>query len=374
MKRYSILILSISCIIIYLIFNSGESNLAIEKIDVCSGISVDLITSKPVNEYKVAASVYTFNKKDEISSTIVEGIGKNIAETRSTRQATSSKEFLLGLQKVFIFSEAVATYGINPISDIMFSNQQMNDATWIVICKDKAIDMLKFKVEDAATSADHIDGMIESSREQNFMSDDSKVVDMYVRVGSEGRGLVLPYLEITNNKITLTSIAVFKKDKMVAKIPMEQARYMNILRSDKVKGILTLQKDSLNLISNYGESKRKVHCEKINGKYKFTIDIDFKGQVINNTMYKDFMKNPKTVDMYSHELEEQTKARCYDFINKMQNEYKVDCLELGRDAAATFGRNPETDWDKIVCNADIIVNVKVKVNNLGRGQFLFKEK
>ncbi|MBU3143663.1 Ger(x)C family spore germination protein [Clostridium sp. CF012] len=374
MKRYSLLILSISCIIIYLIFNSSKSNLPIEKTEICSGISYDLITTSPLNEYYVGASVYTFTKKDEVSSSILEGIGKSIAETRASRSTISSKEFLLGLQKVFIFSEAASINGINPIADIIFSNQQMNDATWLVVCKGKAIDMLKFKVDDAITSSDHIDGLIESSTEQNFMSDQYKVIDMFARVGSEGRNLVLPYLEIKNEKITLTGMAVFKKDKMVANIPMAQAGYMNILREDNVQGILTLQKDSQNLISNYGESKRKVRCEKINGKYKFTIDIEFKGTIVNNTMYKDFMINPKTVEKYSHELEEQTKKRCNEFINKMQNQYKTDCLELGRNAAATFGRNPEIDWDNIVCNAEIIVNVKVKVKDLGRGQFLFKSK
>ena len=105
MKRYSILILSISCIIIYLIFNSSSGNLPIEKIDICSGLSFDLITSTPVNEYNVGASIYTFPKKDEVSSIVLEAIGKNIPETRSTRQTISSKEFLLGLQKTFIFSE-----------------------------------------------------------------------------------------------------------------------------------------------------------------------------------------------------------------------------------------------------------------------------
>ncbi|MEK6265674.1 MAG: Ger(x)C family spore germination protein, partial [Clostridium sp.] len=319
-----------------------------------------------------AASAYTFTKKDEVSSTILEGIGKNTAETRATRQTISAKEFLLGLQKAFIFSEALSTYDINPIADIMFSNQQMNDATWIVVCKEKALDMLKFKTEGHPTSSDHIDAMIESSKEQNFMSDQYKVVDMFVRIDSEGRNLVLPYLDIINNKITLTGMALFKKDKMFANIPMSEAMYMTILREDNVKGILTLQKDSQNLISNYGKSKRKIKCEKINDKYKFTIDIKFNGEIVNNTMYKDFMINTKTVDKYSKELEEETKKSCNDFINKMQNEYKVDCLELGRVAAATYGRNPETDWNNIVCNSDIIVNVKVKVNNLGRGQLLFE--
>ena len=372
MKRYSILITSISCIFLYLLFNSGQSNLPIEKIDIASGISYDLVTSGTENEYLVTASAYTFNKKDEISSTILEGIAKNIPDTRSNRQTISSKEFMLGLQKVFIFSEAVATNGISPIVDILFTNQDMNDSAWLVVCKGKALDLLKFKVEDAATVADHINGMIESSREQNFMSDNYKIMDMYVRVNSEGRNLVLPYLEILNNKITLTGMALFKQDKMVGTIPTEQARIMNFLRENKVKGILTLQKDSTHWISTYGDVKRKVHCEKINGSYKFNIDLEFKGKVINNTLYKDFMEEPKTIEKYCHELEEETKKRCNEFIYKMQKEYKVDCLELGRDAAATFGRNPETDWDKIVCDADIIVNVKVKIDNFGRGQFIFE--
>lgn len=256
----------------------------------------------------------------------------------------------------------------------MFTIQQMNDSTWLVVSKDKAIDMLRFDVMDSPSSADHIDGMVEISTEQNFMSTDYKVVDMFVRVCSEGRSLVLPYLEIINNRITLLGMAVLKKDKMVASIPMEEARYMNFSRNNKVKGTLALQKDSLHFISTYGDVNRKVHCEKINGKYKFYIDLEFKGNVVNNTLYSDFMVNPKTVEKYSHELEEETEKMCNEFMHKMQNEYKVDCLEFGRVAAATFGRNPETDWDKIVCNSDIIVNVKVKVNNLGRGQFLFKNK
>ena len=60
MKRYSIIILSISCITIYLIFNSSKGNLPIEKTDICSGLSFDIITDKPIIEYDVAASAYSF--------------------------------------------------------------------------------------------------------------------------------------------------------------------------------------------------------------------------------------------------------------------------------------------------------------------------
>ena len=55
------------------------------------------------------------------------------------------------------------------------------------------------------------------------------------------------------------------------------------------------------------------------------------------------MGNYKTIEKYSDELEKETKRNCDEFINKIQNVYKVDCLEIGRDAAAAFGRNSETD-------------------------------
>ncbi|MGK0467091.1 hypothetical protein [Clostridium sp.] len=61
MKRYSLLILSASCIIIYLIFNSSKDNLPIEKTDICSGMSFDIKAISPVVEYDIAASAYTFN-------------------------------------------------------------------------------------------------------------------------------------------------------------------------------------------------------------------------------------------------------------------------------------------------------------------------
>jgi Ger(x)C family germination protein len=369
MKRYSVLGVFILSIIIYTMLNSGKGIPPLEKVDIPSGIATDIIKKNTDIEYLVSTSVYSFNKKNEISSIILKGTGSTIPETRTTRQTLSSKRFMVGLQKVFIFSEDVSNLGLNPVIDIMFTNQDMNDMGWAVICKGKALDMLQYKVSDFPASSDYIDGMVDSAREENFMSQNYKLLDMYVRVNSEGRNLVLPYLEIVKNNITMTGMAVFQKDKMVINVPMEEAKYMNFIRENKVKGILTVQKDADQWASTFGEVKRKVRCEKVNGKYKFNIDLNFQGKVINNTMYKDLLENEKTLEKYTAELEEETQKRCNEFIYKMQNDYKTDCLELGRDAAATFGRNNKIDWDDIVCNSKITVNVKVKIDNLGRGGF-----
>ncbi|MBU3100846.1 Ger(x)C family spore germination C-terminal domain-containing protein [Clostridium sp. DSM 17811] len=58
-----------------------------------------------------------------------------------------------------------------------------------------------------------------------------------------------------------------------------------------------------------------------------------------------------------------------NFINKSKCQYKTDILDLGRIAAAKYGRCKGTDWDKVICNSDIKVNVKFTVDKQGRGSF-----
>ena len=47
----------------------------------------------------------------------------------------------------------------------------------------------------------------------------------------------------------------------------------------------------------------------------------------------------------------------------------MDCIGLGREAAAKFGRRKNIDWDEVVSNAKIDVNVKVAVDTQGRGDY-----
>jgi hypothetical protein len=50
----------------------------------------------------------------------------------------------------------------------------------------------------------------------------------------------------------------------------------------------------------------------------------------------------------------------------------VDVFELGRVAAANFGRGTGTDWNEVICNVDLTnikVNVNVKVDNMVRGDY-----
>lgn len=330
-------------------------------------------------QYNIPYSIYNFKKKGkgsamstdeeitEQSSNILIGNGSSLGDTREERQLSSSKITLIGIEKIVLISEEQANYGILNLTNIFFANAKINDRGLFAVCKGKAEDMLKFKVEGYPSSADYMEGMVRHATSYNFLSDNYTLLNIYVTLDSEGENLVLPYLEIKDKDIAFTGMALFKGNKMAYMLPMEESKIMNILREKKGKGVLSLQEGPDKYISYDARVKKKVKCNKREGKYEFTIELNFQGDIIGNTLYKDIKKENEKE--FEELMEKKIEKRCSGFLEKMKNSYKIDCLNLGMYAVAKYGRETGVDWDKEISNADIKVNVKVEIDKMGMGQY-----
>ena len=331
-------------------------------------------------QYDVSYSIYDFKKKaggggsttkkedvtEQISS-ILKGKASSIGETREERELKSSKPSLSGIEKITILSEEQASYGILNIINLYFINAKVNDRGIFAICKGKAEDILNFKVDGYPSSADYMEGMIRNATSYNFLSKDYNLLNIYVELDSEGRNLVLPYLEVKDKNIIFTGMALFRGNKMAYVLPMEEGKIMNMLREKKGKGILSLQESPDKYISYNTVVKKKVKCNKIKGKYEFSIELDFQGDIVNNTLFKDI--NKENEKQFEELMVKKIEKMCNNFLEKMKNIYKVDCLNLGMVAAAKYGRDTGVDWNEEVSNADIKVSIKVKIDKLGIGQY-----
>lgn len=366
-KKYRIIFFVVVILAVFIYLNPSNITTSVEKMDINSGIGVDMINSGKESQYMISISPYTFNDKNKNHSMIMSGKSNTATDTRASRQMQSNHKFIAALQKVVILGEDMGRFGIENSTDLLFSNQFMNDMSWLVVCKGKAMDTLQYKVDDFPSSADYIDGLIDNADEMNFFTDNYKIMDMYVRVDAEGRNLVLPYIEVKDRKIEITGLALFKGYKMVKEIDIAEAKLLNLLRENKARGILEMQENVEHYLSLYGESKRKVTCKKSGSNYKFTINITYNGDVVANSLIKDLDKKPQIISKLEKDLAKQTEKQCEGFIERMQKEYKVDCLELGRVACAKYGRDSGVDWNEIISKSDIEVKVKIKVTGFGRG-------
>ena len=191
-----------------------------------------------------------------------------------------------------------------------------------------------------------------------------------VRIDAEGRNATLPYIEIVDGNIKLTGLALFKDDKMIAKTNIDEARIINILKHNKVKGILTLQDSSKRYINFYAESKRTVECYKEDNKFRFVINLSLNGPIISNTLYENSKNNPELLKEVTKNIETNLKKTCENFIkDKIKGQYKADVLGLGKFAAGKYGRGTGIDWNKVVSESIIDVNINIKIDNEGRGDY-----
>jgi Ger(x)C family germination protein len=384
--RKKIVLILISMILIASIYGEKLQVSPVEELNIAAGFGYDIENVVDGNfEYSIPFVIYDFKKKtkgglgitnggiistkdiNEENSSLIKSKASSVGETREQRQLGASKPIIIGAEKIAVISEAMAFYGIYNILNILFANANINDRDIFSVCKGKAEDILAFKVKGYASSADYMEGMVRHATSYNFLSGNYTLLNIYREVDSEGENLVLPYLELKDNDIELTGMAIFKGNKMAHVLPMEEGRIMNMLRERKGKGVLSIQEGPDEYINFDSKVKRKVKCNKRDGKYEFNIELSFKGDIMENTLYKELKKeNEKKIEEL---MEKNIEKMCYVFLEKMQNVYKIDCLSLGRFAIAKYGRETGVDWNKEVSNAVIKVGIKVKIDKIGIGQY-----
>lgn len=370
MKNKKKKIFTIGFILILVANLIGKRGTVVEELNIPNAIGYD-IEEGPNSEvlYSVPLRIYFSESKSQNESKLVIADAINLGETRNKRQLQSSKSFILGLEKALIISEKAARFGISNIIDILLNNPLVNDNARMVVCNGKAKDILQYEVKKFSGTEEFIGGLIEHSNQFNFFPEDYTLMNFIILSSSEGKNPVLPYIDIVNDELKITGLAVFNKDKMVKKLEMEDVKILNLLRENGGKGILTIQENSKQYVSYYPKAKRKVKCSKEEDRYKFVIDINLKGPIVSNELYKNLDTDPKIVKQFEKEMEEQVKEKCEKFIGEMKDGYKVDILQLGNVAAAKYGREKVADWNKEILNSEIKVNVKVKVDSQGRGDY-----
>lgn len=361
----------ILCIGIYIYFRSNISYLPVEDLYIPSAIGADITKFSQNNiEYQAGISAYLFSQDGTGKSTVQIGKAATLPQTRQSRQLHSDHKFILGLEKVDIFSEDFAKYGINPFINGTFQNSNINDTSNTCVFDGKIEELLNINLESYPSVGDFLEGLLKRSTDYNFFSDNYKLMDIYVRLDAEGRTVVLPYITLKEKEPRIIGMALFNKDKMVKTLNIQDTRIMNLLRENNVRGMFSLKYSPKEYIDYYPTSKRKVKCTKVGDKYKFLIELDLMGDIVSNTLIPDISHNEEMRNKFQDAMSKYVEASCNKFIEKMQKDYKIDCLELGRIAASKYGRRSGVDWNKVISEqSNIDVKVKVKINSTGRGAY-----
>lgn len=367
-KTTTLRIFTMLFIIIILAYASSNTDTAlIENLSIPSGISWDL-ENKSELKYKQGFLIYEgSNKANKNYGYFISTEGISPSASREYQNLELSKKIPAGFERVNILSEKLAYSGIKNILNFTLMTPQVSDKVYFVICKGEASDILKYTDKKNTNAGETIEGLIKTAPDYNFFSKKFTFLDILMSTGAEGKNIILPYVELSDKGIMISGLALFKSDRMIAATNMKEAKYINLLKFNNVKGLISIQKNAKEYIDFLAKSKRKVKCYKNNDNYKFIIELVLNGQVTDNELYKNLFKDAAEIKKLEKDIEKQVMQECKIYIEKINKQYKTDVLDLGDYAASKYGRDTDADWNKIVSNSDIEIKVKAKLIKQGRG-------
>lgn len=368
-KSYKYIIM-VMVIIFYIINLAIIKKPVVEDIEIISGLGYDV---EKVGEespiYKTSFSSYVYSPLEKRYSTTKEGRGKTIVEAIEDRQKYMNKFYISGFEEAVVISSRYAENGIRSLLDERARNFSTNDLAFVAVYDGDVKKLFEKNIRGYDNMGEYIGGLVQKSKGSNFFSDNYKVIDMIVRMDSEGRTLILPHIREVEDTVEIDGLVAFKDGKLKAKLNMDEARILSLLRETNVTGILSLYEDSKNFIDMSVTSKRKAKCYKQGESYNFVINIELQGKMVTNQMYSNFLYDIDAKEKVEKEFSENIEVMANRFIQEMQNNYKLDLLDLGRVAAAKYGRRKDIDWDKVISNSKVQVKVKTNIENPGRGNY-----
>lgn len=371
MKTKKVFIVPLFFLSVYVFLLYKNVSIPIESISIPS---ISVIDTKNVsNELYYIIDTLTYNYKQ---NSTIKKVNPSVdaitpGEARHNYNLKSKGYLFPGLQKVLLFGENICYSGIDTFITMVFSTSTYNDTSQCAVITIPGKTFLDVNLPGNDDIAEFTEGLLKNCKYDNFFSDNYKLMDVYYYLANEGYNLCLPHIRIEDSQPSIDGMVIFKKDKIAKLLDLNESKIMNLLRESDVVGNIYLKDSNTEILDCTLLSKRKVYCDKIDDKYFFTIKLSARGEVYSNSIYDKLSEDQASIDEVERRIEEKLIAKCNGFIHQMQNNYKVDCLNLGKHILAKegFNKDDNIDYNELVCNSEIKVVVDLLIETFGRGDF-----
>lgn len=295
--------------------------------------------------------------------------GINVTDVRQKRALVDADIYLTGLATTLVIGEEMASLGINPYLDALLRGTTISGTMYFAVAAGRGEDILKTPVKNYTNIGTFLLALFDGIHQRTFIP--ATQLGQFYRSQNKGKNPVAPILERKGDRVIISGVAVFKKDQMVKKLNLEEGHSLVLLRGLKgtsdqpfTKNQAGMEHRGSVLVSN----SRKVQYYQNKQEHNSLITIKLAG-----TLEEHSHQAPVTAEHLKEiekTVEQQVKTQCETFINMMQEEIKVDCIDISKYALAKNRRALEKDIDnpEFIQGANIQVEVKVHLKNTGEAQ------
>jgi len=296
--------------------------------------------------------------------------GQTIAQARERQFGYSPGRYLIGSLQVALIGDEVARAGVDNWLDSYIRDPVVKHNLRLAVTKGRADEVAQFKDPNYENVGEQIKILLEQIEKNGFFVHEN-LTNYLIDLNTPGKNPVMSLIELQNNKqIACIGSAVFRKDKLVAELGLPETRTLAILRGQHGYGhipyVIRTGEKIIDRGGIYGRSKRQVKVTRQGDEFFFDIKIKIKGNLVERASTVSLIDHSEQLKAIERAAENQVRRDCYQFIDKMQNDWQLDAIDISRFALAKWRREIEPRVDKdFIQNAHIRVKVEVKIDKFG---------
>lgn len=312
-------------------------------------------------------------KKQFSSDVLIYAMEGNTPNEAMDKLSTEiGRSLFFGHAKYVVIGEDLARYGLSFFTDVVLRGYESRPSNLLLVTKGKASDIIS-----ASTTADTIPAnTIEALKKQQSTHGYAPIVSRIDFADALSHKTVAPIIGVvevvknkTDNTFKFSGTAVFKKDKLIGYLDMNETQGLQWIKGKVQNTIIpTVLADDGFITFDVLKAKSKVTAEIIDDTVKIYVNIKEQGNIVEMSPPINVMESPWSMSELSKLKKEAIENRIKLALYKAQKDLKADIFDFGGIVYKTnpnFWKTIEDDWDEIFPTIDVTVNVDSKLKRPG---------
>ena len=353
------------------------------------GIAVSVGIDKSEEGYLVTYQVMnpksiSSKAQNEAPIVIYAESGKDLFQIKRKITQQSPRKMYHSHLRTVVLGEEIAKEGIKDILDFFVRGHEYRTDFYFLIAKGTtANNILKVITPLESVSQMEVYDSIEKSDRLWAPTKNIKIIELVNKIISDGDNPVISSVEILNpndksgsndnlglsdgTKLSVTSLGVFKKDKLAGWLTEDECRAYNYIIGNvkSTGGYIEYEQNRISLEVIKVESKRKVYM--LNGKLAINIEIIAKHDISAITGDLD-LTDEDIIEKVKDTGKEKTIELCNNVLKRAKEDFKSDIFGFGENIHRTYPKlwkDIKDDWNNEFTELPVNFTIKVEINNLG---------
>ncbi|KMY55182.1 hypothetical protein AC623_15660 [Bacillus sp. FJAT-27231] len=346
-------------IAVILLFNYNLETKVLEDIQIITATGYDYV-DKDTLRGTTDAPFYPQGQDVKPINASFTASGHTIHDIRQQSQREAQRNLGAGRLQSFLISKEVAKHGVKHLIDPLGRSTYIGRDIKLAVVDGSTEKLLTADYSNSQVTSRYLSDLLEESISR--LAPETELHTFLAQLDGFGQEPFLPIIKQRDDHIRYMGLALFKDDKYVDELSVQDSYIFKMLHEKFKHGIYEIKYKGAYIAIENLQSKVKYSVSGTAAKPRLTIHVTLRGKVQEG--YGLTLHTKAKVHAVEKEWRKEMTTKAEKLIRKLQT-LRTDSLGIGERVRSHFRNFPKSSWENLYPNVPIHVEVETNIVNTG---------